>query len=294
MNEVLFVLKNKKNRRGKSEPSPNFSSQHLLFHKPLIHEMIRLAHITPMDTVMDIGAGKGAITLPLAEKAGRVLAVENDPVYAEKLALKMRDIPNVRVKQADILQTDLPKVPFSVVSNIPFSITTPILEKLLHHPGVPLKCAVLIIEKGAARRFTSVPVTDPRILKWRMWFDFQVVRTVSPEHFSPRPRVDSAVMIIRKKKNPEISPAEHAKFSALASQALRQPKMPLSAALGDIFTPVQITRLAGLLNLNRDAPIGTLNERQWGTVFRSMVQYAPPHRRPRLPKNGFKKNKHRR
>lgn len=273
---------------------PNFPSQHLLIHKPLIHEMIRLAHITPMDTVMDIGAGKGAITLPLAEKAGRVLAVENDPAYAEKLTRKVKDMPNVRVKQADILQADLPKMPFSVVSNIPFSITTAILEKLLNHPGVPLKCAVLIIEKGAARRFASVPVTDPRILKWRMWFDFQVVRTVSPEFFYPRPRIDSAVMIIRKRKNPEIPPAEHAKFAALAFQALRQPQMPLSGALGDIFTPVQITRLAALLNHNRDAPIGILNEQQWGTVFRSMIRHAPSYRWPRLPKNGSKKNKNRR
>ncbi|SMF89805.1 23S rRNA (adenine-N6)-dimethyltransferase [Paenibacillus uliginis N3/975] len=288
------MLKNKKIRGAKFAQSPNFSSQHLLIHKPLIYEMIRLAHINSNDTVMDIGAGTGAITLPLAEKAGKVLAVENDPVYAEKLAQKTKDISNIRVRQADFLQIDLPRDPFSVISNIPFSITTAILDKLLGYPGVPLKCAILIVEKGAARRFTSVPITDPRILKWRMWFEFQIVRTVSPEHFSPRPRVDSAVLIIRKKKNPAVLPQDHAKFMALAVHGLRDPRLPFSAALGDVFSPAQITKLARVLKLERNVSICTLNEQQWGEVFLSMMRHVESYRRPRLRNNVSPKNKYRR
>lgn len=288
------MFKNKKNRGAKFAQSPNFSSQHLLIHKPLIQEMIRLAHINSNDTVMDIGAGTGAITLPLAEKAEKVLAVENDPVYAEKLAQKTKDVSNVRIRQADFLQMDLPREPFAIVSNIPFSITTAILDKLLGYPGVPLKCAILIVEKGAARRFTSVSVTDPRILKWRMWFEIQIVRTVSPEHFSPRPRVESAVLVIRKKKNPVIPPQDHAKFMALAVHALRDPRLPVSAALGDIFSPPQITKLNRVLKLDRNVSICTLNERQWGEVFLSMMQHVEPYRWPRLRSHVSSKNKNRR
>ncbi|WP_234032848.1 23S ribosomal RNA methyltransferase Erm [Paenibacillus faecalis] len=276
------MFKNKKNRGVKFAQSPNFSSQHLLIHKPLVQEMIRLAHINSNDTVMDIGAGTGAITLPLAEKSKKVLAVENDPVYAEKLARKTKDISNVQVRQSDFLQINLPREPFVIVSNIPFSITTPILDKLLSYPGVPLKCAVLIVEKGAAKRFTSVSVKDPRILKWRMWFDMKIVRTVSPEHFSPRPSVESAVLVIRKKKNPVLPPREHAKFMALAVHALRDPRLPISAALGNVFSSPQITKMTRALKLDRNAAICTLNEHQWGEVFLSMIQHVESHRWPRL------------
>ena len=289
----FFVSKNNYSPREKSGIS-NFSAQHLLISKRVINELLDLARIRPTDTILDIGAGAGAITFPAAEKAGQVLAIESDPVLAGKIEKKMGKGTNIRVRQADILRTSLPKAPFSVVANIPYSITTPILGKLLDQPAVPLQRAVLIIEKGAAKRFTAAPITDPRILVWRMWHDIRLVRTVSPHHFAPPPHVDSAVVTICKKPAPAVPLKHHARFLALASHALRYPLLPFGAALSEIFTSPQLARLARTLRTDRTMPISHLQERQWGELFHAMLRHVEPCRWPRMPKKNARGLRNRR
>lgn len=262
----------------------NFSAQHLLINKRLVGELIEMAQISRKDTVLDIGAGVGAITFPLSEKAGTVVAIENDSAYISKLLRKTEGKKNIRVKSIDFLQYNLPKGSFSVVANIPYSITTPIFGKLLDHPNSGLQRAVIIIEKGAAKRFTAVPTANPRILKWRMWYDIRLVRAVSPSHFSPLPSVDSAILLVTRKQRPLVSPNHHAKFMGLAAYGLQFPQMPFFAALAGIFTAPQITRLVRLLSVDRNQPIGSLSEQQWGELFLAMLQHVDPVRWPRVPK----------
>lgn len=159
---------------------PHSLGQHLLHSKKLVRELIRNFGIGSRDTVLDIGAGKGALTLPLAEKAGDVWAVELDPDFAQALRKKTENCRNVRVIQGDFLNCRLPARPFCVVSSIPYAITTPIMEKLLAPASSGLQRAVIVMEKGAAKRFTGVPVTDPRILSWRMWFELQMGKNDFP------------------------------------------------------------------------------------------------------------------
>ncbi|MGG4090408.1 23S ribosomal RNA methyltransferase Erm [Paenibacillus lautus] len=287
------MSKNNKNHREKLKKPSNFSAQHLLVSKRLIHDMIDLAQIRSTDAVLDIGAGTGALTFPLAEKAAHVLAIETDPAFVDKLFSKIKDGSNIRVKQSDFLEVPLPKSPFAVVANIPYSITTPIMARLLDHPGVPLQRAVLLVEKGAAKRFTAVPVQDPRILSWRMHYDIRLVRTISPQHFAPPPKVESAILTINRRKKPLISAQHQPKFTALAAYGLRDSRLPLFVAIAGVFTPPQITKLVRLLGVNRELPIGRLNEEQWGTVFHTMLQHVPSSRWPKLSTSSKGKSKKR-
>ncbi|PTM59534.1 23S ribosomal RNA methyltransferase Erm [Desmospora activa] len=274
----------KRHRRiRKFRQGTNFPGQHLMHNKRLLNQLVEMAQIQPDETVVDIGAGMGALTLPLADIAERVLAVENDPILAEKLQQKVKQDSktNIKIIQRDFLQIHLPQSPYCVVANIPYSITTPILGKLLDLPTSPFQRAVIVMEKGAAKRFTTVAITNPRILKWRMWFDLKMGQTISPDQFSPPPRVDSAVLTVCRKKKPLVSPRHHSRFIALASQGLRHAQSPISVGLRDIFTPPQINHLAKELGLNRDTQIGRLNEEQWGLVFHTMLQHVPSFRWPR-------------
>lgn len=276
------MSKPNKNHREKLRQPANFSAQHLLISKRLIHDMIDLAQIRSTDTVLDIGAGTGALTIPLAAKAKSVLAIEADPVFVNKLLGKMNNGSNIRVKQSDFLKVALPRTPFTVVANIPYSITTPIMEKLLDFPGVPLQRAVLLVEKGAAKRFTAAPTQDPRILGWRMLYDIRLVRTVSPHHFAPPPQVDSAILTINRRGKPLLDARQKPKFLALAAYGLRDARLPLFAAMAGVFTPPQITKLVRVLRVEREYPIGRLNEEQWGTIFDTMLLHVPSNRWPRL------------
>ncbi|WP_248925686.1 23S ribosomal RNA methyltransferase Erm [Paenibacillus hamazuiensis] len=272
--------------RGASCSPGNFSAQHLLINGRVVRDMIQLAGITPHETVLDIGAGTGTISIPLAEKAARVLAIENDPAFVRKLIDKTGGIPNIRVQECDFLQSKLPKQPFSVVANIPFSITTPILEKLLGKPDAPLRRAVLIVEKGAARRFTEAPSANPRLLSWRMLYEFRVVRTVERSAFSPPPAVDTAILTISRREQPLIPAHLLAKFAALAAYALRSPHQPLFTALAGVFTPPQIAKLAKALRVDRQSRVCTLRDGQWADVFAAMLRHAPPVRHPKLRRQG--------
>ncbi|SFJ54818.1 23S ribosomal RNA methyltransferase Erm [Thermoflavimicrobium dichotomicum] len=271
--------RNKRLWRNHKEGS-NFPGQHLIYSKRLAQSLIEMAGIGSNDLVLDIGAGKGALTLPLAQKAGRVLAIENDPQFVQKLRVKLDKWSHVTIIERDILQVNLPRKPFCVVASIPYSITTPILGKLMDQPATPLKKALLVIEKGAAKRFTANPTTNPRILKWRMFFDLKMGRTLSPDHFSPPPRVDSAVLFINRKEKPFIPVRGHALFSALASHGLKIPEWPVYEALRGVFTPPQISHLLKELGIERDFPIGWLSIDQWATIFHSMIRHVKPYRWP--------------
>lgn len=284
------MSKYNKKKRGIGTKASNFSAQHRLISKRLIYDMIQLAQVQASDTILDIGAGTGALTIPLAETGAHVIAIESDSAFAHKLLSHRKNRDNIRVKHADILKAGLPKIPFVVVANIPYSITTPILGKLLDDPSVPLKRAVLLVEKGAAKRFTAASLQDPRILSWRMHYEIRLGRTVSPQHFAPPPKVDSAILSINRRRQPLVDMQHQLKFRALAAYGLRNPRLPLSAALSGIFTPPQITRLVRVLGMDRELPMCGLNEEQWAVVFHTMLQHVPPNRWPRLGKNVRNRN----
>lgn len=262
----------------------NFSGQHLLINKFLIKELVQLARIHREDTVIDIGAGTGAITFPLAEKAGTVIAIENDPAFIRKLKSKIHEVNNIRIMEMDVLRFELPRRPFCVVANIPFSITSPIFDKFLGHSSQQLQRAVFIIEKGAAKRFTATPITNPQILTWRIWYDIRLVRTVPSNHFSPPPRVDSAVVTVIKKNHAAVPLNLQGKFKALASHGLRNPHLPISESMGEVFTHPQMTKLVKAMGVNRNQPICSLNEQQWGLLFLTMIKHVEPYRWPKQVK----------
>ncbi|WP_244864902.1 rRNA adenine N(6)-methyltransferase family protein [Paenibacillus sp. J23TS9] len=253
----------------------NFSGQHLLHNKRVVHDLITTAKITKNDVVIDIGAGLGAITLPLAEKAKKVIAFENDISFLRKLHDKVEGISNIRTIHRDFLQGYLPREPFCVVANIPFSITTPILRKLLD-PAIPLQRAAIIIEKGAANRFTASLMKNPEILKWRMWYDIEMVQVLAPTYFSPPPKVECSILSIQRKANPDIPSRYESVFMGLAEHGLRNPKLSFSDALREVFTSPQLKHLVVSLGIARDTPMCSLNELQWAGIFQTMVKHVAP------------------
>lgn len=209
---------NKRHRKvRKSISGPNFSGQHLLHNPKTIKEMIRAASFSSEDLVLDIGAGKGALTFRLAEKAREVIAIDHDQKVIEILRQRAEYFPNINVIKADFRFWKLPKQSFWVVANIPFSITTIILDKLLGVEGKYFQGGALIMEKGAAHRFTANRTVDPRLLMWRMNFQLVMKSIVPRTHFSPPPRVDGAIVVIVRRECPLLLPGQYNRFYALQS-----------------------------------------------------------------------------
>lgn len=268
---------------SRGEP-PNFSGKHLMHNRKLINEIVDQAKVSPHDLVLDLGAGKGALTSVLSQKAGKVLAVEYDDKFVEILKGKFNHHPNTKIIHQDILKIHLPNNPFLAVSNIPYSITTPIMKLLLNKPSSGFLRGVIVMEKGAAKRFTSNFVKDAYVISWRMWFDIRYVKDISTKNFSPPPRVDSAMITINRKAKPIVPYSDYLIFWGLADYVLKNPHFSVDLALRGIFTPSQIKHLKRELRINNETSVATLSEQQWGLIFETMVKYVPKFRWPKIKK----------
>lgn len=144
-------------------------------------------------TVLDIGAGLGALTAPLLEAGARVVAVEAHPQRARYLRQRFAD--SVVVVQVDARDLRLPRRPFHVVANPPFAVTTALLRRLLQ-PGSRLLSAHLVLQDQAARRW--VGPSAPGRGRWRSTFEVSLGLRVPRSAFRPPPGVDGRVLEIRR------------------------------------------------------------------------------------------------
>lgn len=174
---------------------PNKSlGQHFLVDKPSLEAIMDAAEPGPADTVLEIGPGLGVMTRPLARSAGRVVAVETDPVLAELL---QRDAPpNLEVVESDFLQYDLRTLGsgYKVIANIPYYLTSKILRLLIESENPPSVMS-LLIQKEVAERIIARP-GDLSILALSVQYygKAEIVRIVERHKFWPAPDVDSAVL----------------------------------------------------------------------------------------------------
>ncbi|HLS15503.1 MAG TPA: rRNA adenine N-6-methyltransferase family protein [Beutenbergiaceae bacterium] len=152
--------------------------------------LIRDAGVQPGDLVFDLGAGTGALTLPLIEAGADVVAIELHPNRAR--ALRRRVNGRAKVVQADLADLYLPARAFRVVSSPPYAISSALVRTLLG--AMSLRSADLVLQGGAARRLASGPPRAKHARRYRL----QVGPAVPRRAFLKPPKVDSAVLQIRR------------------------------------------------------------------------------------------------
>lgn len=173
--------------------------QHFLKSDAIVARIVALADLHPTDTVVEIGPGRGRLTLPLAETGARVLAVEFDRDLRGYLTKLTSCYTNVEILHADFLSLD-PSAHgldrFVLVGNIPYNITSPVIawcaqQHRLIHKGV------LMVQKEMAERIAGQPGTrnwSPIAIATQVRFDVAIAFDVAARHFSPPPAVTSAVI----------------------------------------------------------------------------------------------------
>lgn len=197
-------------------------SQHFLAEPGLARDLVRDAGIGSDDLAVDIGAGAGALTAPLAERAREVLAIELDAGLAAGLRRRFAAVPAVQVLEADVLDVDLPREPFKVVSNLPFHLSTPLLHHLLDDTRSRLIRADLLLSWGHAIGLTQVHPPPASALSWLPWFELLLTRRLPARFFRPVPGVDIGVVSIRRRQHPMLDPSDARQYRRF----LREERVP--------------------------------------------------------------------
>ncbi len=218
--------------------------QNFLVNPEALNIILETGEVRDCDTVIEIGAGLGYLTDALARHAQRVIAVEVDELLYNALAAQFSVDSQVQLLNADILKLEFNSLlsentasedptTFKVIANLPYSITTPILWKLLAHRRQLHSC-VLMMQKEVAERIVAGPGgKDYGALTIGVAYhaESSLIATLSPENFYPSPKVDSALLKLTMRESPKVSVEDEMLFFKIVRTAFRMRRKMLKNAL---------------------------------------------------------------
>jgi 16S rRNA (adenine1518-N6/adenine1519-N6)-dimethyltransferase len=177
-------------------PNKNLG-QHWLKDQAILSQIVDAADVNKDDIVLEIGPGLGTLTSEILSHGVPVVAVEFDGNLAQNLQKNLAR--NLTVIHADFLRFDLGALPksYKIIANIPYNITSPIIEKIVTAKNPP-EIAVLLMQKEVAERVVATPGhLSVLAIRTQIFAEAELSIEVPPEKFTPPPEVDSQVLILR-------------------------------------------------------------------------------------------------
>ena len=262
-------------------------SQNFLHSLSTVRKILALGNIRKGDTVYEIGAGRGIITGELSRLCRELYAIEKDEKLFSRL---MNSIGhrNIKLIHADVLDYPFPRMgSYKVFSNIPFSISSEILDKLLFSSNPPVD-SYLIVQRESAERYAGQPYSRNSLksLLLKPFFFFEILHELKPKDFRPAPRVSS--VLLRIKKHDTFFPGIHARemYYDFISYAFQQRSGTIFTRLSRLFTKKQLRILAQDSNIDLDAGIRSLDYQQIISLF-SYYLYNISEEKKRLCRNSY-------
>jgi 23S rRNA (adenine-N6)-dimethyltransferase len=268
--------------RGRAPPRRRSapSDRRFLRSAAIARELVSDAGVSRADHVVELGAGTGRLTVPLAEAAGRLTAIELDAALASRLSERFTSHGHVTIVEGDILEVVLPETPWRAFGNLPFSISTPTLRRLLDDPTGPLVCADLLVQFEMARKRGVVGPSTAVSLGWAPWWDIALRRRIPSFAFDPPPGIDAGMLAIRRRTPALLDARDRRGFVAMLTRAFRSGGRPVRRSLSISLPPRTWKRLARDRGLDVDAHPSSLDVWDWISVFDAVRahEHVPPPR----------------
>jgi 16S rRNA (adenine1518-N6/adenine1519-N6)-dimethyltransferase len=224
---------------------PRRLGQHFLKRADILERIARLACPAPEPLVIEIGAGSGSLTRRLLPRAERLIAIEIDPRLAARLQARFPDEPRLAVLAADVLRLDLTQWgPAVVAGNLPYYISSPILERVLAL-GPALKRAALLVQQEVAERLAAAPGSRAYGLlsvRAQLATTPEILLRVPPSAFSPPPKVSSALVRLAPRAELPLPWSEQPRFLEFAARCFRHKRKTLR---NNLRAPSEQRLLAG-------------------------------------------------
>lgn len=250
--------------------------QHFLINDSIADDIVDGAEVSYQDTVLEIGPGKGILTRRLLKEAGQVVAVEKDPqlykqlttefdtaITADKLTLEQGDIRDFTA--SDLIPADSN---YKVVANIPYYLTSELIEKLLTSNCQPTSIT-LLTQKGVAERITKSSEKHSRLsLFVHAYGNPTYLQTVSKEAFSPAPKVDSALLRISSISNDFFRDIDTDIFFDLIRTGFQHKRKTIKNNLKKGFDQDRLQTALKKCDLSSQTRPEKLHLRQWQCLYK--------------------------
>ncbi len=251
--------------------------QHFLASPAVLRKIVAVIDPRPGDIIVEVGAGKGVLTAALAEKAGKVIALEKDERLIPGLGLEMP--ANVEVIHGDALEVDLEGIvrragaaAVRLAGNIPYAITSPLLFLVLNERAF-LSDATFLMQKEVAERVTAGPGSKayaPLGILLQNEFEAKIAFTVAPGSFWPPPKVRSALLTLRRRPAPVLPGAADEPFRAFLRAAFAERRKMLWKNLARTKGPERLGEAYQALGLERNARAEELSADALHALFLSL------------------------
>ena len=201
--------------------------QNFLYDDDLLAALVEASGVEAEDDVLEVGPGSGGLTKHLCRKAHHVLSVELDERLIPLLKAFMQEYDNFTLIEGDVMSLHLPEVtaglrkPLSVVANIPYYITTPLITMLLTS-GLPLKRMALMVQKEVAEKIMAQPgdgAWGMLAVRCQYYCEPEIAMQVPAACFTPPPKVDSAFVVLPMRQEPAVQVRSEEDFFRVAGAA---------------------------------------------------------------------------
>ncbi|MBU8932846.1 MAG: 16S rRNA (adenine(1518)-N(6)/adenine(1519)-N(6))-dimethyltransferase RsmA [candidate division Zixibacteria bacterium] len=215
--------------------------QNFLKSREIIERIVELVAPTQGDSIIEIGPGRGSLTLPLAESGASITAVEFDRDVIGYLEKLLRKWPNAKIVNQDFLSFDPGEAgegPHKLIGNLPYNITSPALAWVTENRK-SVHRAVFMVQKEVGQRVAASPGNknwSPLSIFTQLSFDVHLCFDVAPEHFQPPPKVTSCVIELTPIKKP-VAVVHEQLFERVVRTGFRQRRKLLSNNLAPDLLP---------------------------------------------------------
>jgi 16S rRNA (adenine1518-N6/adenine1519-N6)-dimethyltransferase len=246
--------------------------QNFLTDPALRDAVAEQAGLSPEDEVLEVGAGVGTLTVALARRARRVVAVELDGRLIPALRESLAGLDNVEVVRTDILRFNVrsafPNGNEVVAGNIPYNLTGALIRKLLDEPPRPRRLS-LVVQKEVAERWTEPTGASLSTVAVQVFAEARLLFTIPAAAFTPSPRVDSALVRLDVRQRPAVGVDDLNAFFRFVETVFQGRRKQLGGTLGrisDIGSTAAGARLRDL-GIDPERRPQTLNLAEWEALY---------------------------
>lgn len=252
--------------------------QNFITDRRVIDRIVGAAEISADDKVLEIGPGMGALTVALAENAGRVIAIEKDERVIAPLRKLLDAYPNTEIVQADCLKLDFRDFyggkKLKVVSNLPYSISTPVLIKLLENRGI-FSSLVLMLQLEVGQRITAAPggrQYGSLSVLIQTYMDVKILFRVPPAAFWPKPKVDSVVLNFVPLARPRVPLLDERIHERVLRAAFSSRRKMLGNSLRSLLSREAVESVLASCGIDRSRRAETLSVEEYGLLANEVAK----------------------